>query len=79
MRISTSALAGIGTGFDFRINCPGSPSTQAFMVSGIGNRGSTFTAAGAYIRASLMTTQSCFGLPGVETVPFAGLAPPRVD
>ena len=35
-RTKTSAGPGCGTGFCAREICSGSPSTQAFMVSGIG-------------------------------------------
>src|SRR5256886_3165156 len=37
MRTSTSVRPGVGTGFCFNASSPGSPSTQAFMCSGIGN------------------------------------------
>ena len=36
MRTSTSALFGTGTGLVFNVSSPGSPSTHAFMLSGIG-------------------------------------------
>src|SRR5262249_43146754 len=49
IRTNTSAFFGTGTGFCFRVNCPGSPSTHARMVSGIARSGLVFTPAGAYI------------------------------
>jgi hypothetical protein len=36
MRTKTSARFGTGTGFWLSLSSPGLPSTQAFMVSGIG-------------------------------------------
>src|SRR5919197_586332 len=52
MRTSTSAFLGTGTGLSFSINSPGLPSTQAFIVSGIGKFGLVLTPAGAYMLAS---------------------------
>ena len=52
MRTSTSARFGTGTGLSVRVSSPGSPSTQAFMVSGTGWLGSVFTPAGAYMESS---------------------------
>src|SRR4051812_32312225 len=50
MRTSTSAFFGTGTGFSPMLSWPGSPSTQAFMLSGIGNSlWLVFTPGGAYI------------------------------
>src|SRR5262245_66033083 len=53
MRTSTSAFFGTGTGFCFKVRWPGSPSTHAFMVSGIGKSGLVFTPVGAYIGSPL--------------------------
>ncbi len=50
MRTSTSAFFGTGTGLSTSFSCPGSPSTQAFMVSGMGKSLLVFTPAGAYIK-----------------------------
>ena len=36
MRTRTSAFFGTGTGLSFNESWPGSPSTHAFMLSGIG-------------------------------------------
>ncbi len=52
MRTRTSARLGTGTGFCVSVTWPGSPSTQAFMVSGIGKSGLVFTPADARIRLS---------------------------
>ena len=52
MRTSTSARLGTGTGLSVSVSCPGSPNTQAFMVSGIGNSVLVFTPAGAYMESS---------------------------
>src|SRR5690348_1605167 len=52
MRTSTSALPGIGTAFSTSESWPGSPSTQAFIRSGMGNSGAVVTPAGAYISCS---------------------------
>src|SRR3954447_21227701 len=49
MRTRTSALFGAGTGLLTSDNSPGSPRTHAFMVSGTGNAGSTFTSSGCGI------------------------------
>src|SRR6185437_12314570 len=50
IRTSTSAFFGTGTGFWPMLSWPGSPSTQAFMLSEIGNSlWLVFTPAGAYI------------------------------
>src|ERR1035437_4706619 len=49
IRTSTSARFGTGTGLSFSVSSPGSPNTQAFMVSGIGNSVLVFTPAGAYM------------------------------
>ena len=46
MRTRTSARLGSGTGFSTSDSSSGSPRTQAFMVSGTGNAGSTFTSSG---------------------------------
>src|SRR6185312_6963341 len=50
MRTSTSALFGTGIGLLVMLSCPGSPSTQARWLSGIGNSlWLVFTPAGAYM------------------------------
>jgi hypothetical protein len=36
MRTSTSAFFGVGTTLSTKLSSPGSPSTQAFIVSGTG-------------------------------------------
>src|SRR6266849_673016 len=53
MRTSTSAFFGTGTGLFFKVSWPGSPSTHAFMLSGIGKSAFVFTPVGAYIRSPL--------------------------
>ena len=78
MRTSTSARFGTGTGLSVSVSCPGSPSTQAFMVSGTGKSGLVFTPEAArielsyvrcigamYPRPSLAATGSSSGQPGV--------------
>src|SRR6185369_4913360 len=52
IRTSTSARCGTGTGFCPSESWPGSPSTHAFIWSGIGKSGLVFTPAGAYIAKS---------------------------
>src|SRR5262249_53610181 len=54
MRTSTSARLGTGTGFCFKVSSPGSPSTHARMLSGIGWSGLVFTPAGAYMASPLV-------------------------
>src|ERR1043166_9994845 len=49
MRTSTSAFFGTGTGLSVSASSPGSPSTHAFMVSGMGQSGLVFTPGGAYL------------------------------
>ncbi len=46
MRTSTSALPGTGIGFSVLRSSPGSSSTQAFCVSGIGKSALVFTFSG---------------------------------
>ncbi len=52
IRTSTSARFGTGTGFSAGFSSPGLPSTQAFIVSGIGKSGLVFTPGPAYIVVS---------------------------
>ena len=52
MRTSTSAFFGTGTALSISLSSPGSPSTQAFIMSGIGKSLLVFTPAGAYIAHS---------------------------
>src|SRR6266516_661156 len=52
MRTRTSARRGTGTGFSPSASSPGSPSTHAFMVSGIGNCGLVFTPVATIERSS---------------------------
>src|SRR5664280_2232819 len=52
IRTSTSARFGTGTGLSVSVSSPGSPRTQAFMVSGIGNSVLILTPAGAYMESS---------------------------
>src|SRR5450432_4193750 len=50
MRTSTSAFFGTGMVLSVMLSWPGSPSTQAFILSGIGNSlWFVFTPAGAYM------------------------------
>jgi len=52
MRTSTSARLGTGTGLSVNFSSPGSPSTQAFMLSGTGKSLLVLTPGGAYIGLS---------------------------
>src|SRR5216684_4244539 len=54
MRTSTSAFFGTGTGLSVSASSPGSPSTHAFMVSGMGQSGLVFTPGGAYMLMVLL-------------------------
>src|SRR4051794_35700593 len=63
MRTRTSALFGAGTGLSTSDSSPGSPRTHAFMVSGTGNAGSSFTLSGCGI---LRSPPSDVGLGGGE-------------
>src|SRR3989442_5071499 len=54
MRTSTSAFFGTGTGLSVSASAPGSPSTHAFMVSGMGQSGLVFTPGGAYMLMVLL-------------------------
>src|ERR1700739_4808199 len=49
MRTSTSARLGTGTGFFAGLSSPALPSTQAFIVSGIGKSGLVFTPGPEYM------------------------------
>ena len=49
IRTKTSARLGTGTGFWVSFSSPGLPSTQAFMVSGIGKSGLVFTPGPEYM------------------------------
>src|SRR5882672_3722593 len=70
MRTSTSARFGTGTGLSVSLSLCGSPSTQAFMVSGTGISGLVFTPVGAYICILLevLAGERAFG--GVQSAEF---------
>ena len=53
MRTSTSARFGTGTGFSTNVTWPGSPSTHAFIVSGMEKSGLVSTPGAARMRALL--------------------------
>src|SRR6185312_1201317 len=53
MRTSTSARLGTGTGFSVGFSSLGLPSTQAFMVPGMGKSGLVFTPGAEYMGAVL--------------------------
>src|SRR5215467_14042170 len=59
IRTRTSAGRGTGTGLSTSESRPGSPSTQAFMLEGMGNLGSVLTLAGMAMAISLSVTTSC--------------------
>src|SRR5690606_28619993 len=61
MRTRTSAFFGAGTGLSFSVSSPGSPSTQAFIVSGIGKSGLVFTPSGIAM-VNLLEVR-CLGVP----------------
>src|SRR5476651_2101234 len=72
IRTSTSARLGTGTGLYVRVSCPGSPNTQAFMLSGIGKSLLVFTPAGVYMESSnAIVLNIAYCLPGtVEKYQF---------
>src|SRR6185369_17614651 len=58
IRIKTSAREGTGTGFSSSKSWSGSPSTQAFIRSGMGSAGEVFTPGGWYM--SLSSSAGCY-------------------
>src|SRR6185369_7221179 len=74
MRTRTSAFFGTGTGLLEMLSWPGSPSTQARCVSGIGNSlWLVFTPAGAYIFPPIRILCVCANLVSDGMRPFTVL------